>query len=203
MLSVPCPNMGVISGFNASSRPRRADGDRAIAACYVAGANDSTRQIGSMPSGPDGRGRKSRLGQLRVELPRKNSGRGFEDLIRPAEFTILPFELANSLLLLSSLSASRHRPPPGAPKCAAFPVPELAGDRAHRGPLRGGAPHHRSLSQLLRVPVWSYHRSILLRNGASREPGAVQGMPVVLKISFYKDKPTCRMRPSPASSGPG
>src|SRR5260370_24498117 len=39
----------VISGFNASSRPRRADGGQAIAAWYAAGANASPRQIGSMP----------------------------------------------------------------------------------------------------------------------------------------------------------
>ena len=39
----------VISGLNASPRTRRADGGRAIAAWYVAGANASTRQIGSMP----------------------------------------------------------------------------------------------------------------------------------------------------------
>src|SRR5713226_6303993 len=32
---------------------------------------------------------------------------------------------------------------------------------------------HRSLAHLLRVPVWSCHRSILSRNGASRKPGAV------------------------------
>ncbi len=32
---------------------------------------------------------------------------------------------------------------------------------------------HRPLSHLLRVPVWSCHRSILSRNGASRKPGAV------------------------------
>jgi hypothetical protein len=41
--------MRVISGFNAASRAWRADGGRATAAWYVAGANASTRQIGSMP----------------------------------------------------------------------------------------------------------------------------------------------------------
>jgi hypothetical protein len=39
----------VISGSNASARTRLADGGREIAASYVAGANESTRQIGSMP----------------------------------------------------------------------------------------------------------------------------------------------------------
>jgi hypothetical protein len=47
-------NTRVISSFNASSRTRCTDGGRETAAWYVAAANDSTRQIGSMPAVPMG-----------------------------------------------------------------------------------------------------------------------------------------------------
>jgi len=49
------------------------------------------------------------------ELPRKKSGRGFEDLIRPAELTILPFELGIGPGFLEDHGLRQRSPRPWAP----------------------------------------------------------------------------------------
>jgi hypothetical protein len=85
-----------------------------------------------------------------------------------------------ALLLASPRALPRHRPPPTAPRCAASPPSSPCWQSSPSRPTRGVLPTvlhhhtHRSLSQLLWVPVGPCHRSILSRNRASRKPGAVQ-----------------------------
>src|SRR5215210_6213544 len=120
---------------------------------------------------------------MRVELPREESRRRLEDLVRAPQLTVLALELLDPLRL------NRAHTRPGAVIDLGLPDPrtqrlrrhpELLGDRDDRCPLRRiltlGLEDHprRALPDLRRIPAPSCHHAILSSAQASNFSGAVQ-----------------------------
>src|SRR5918996_875492 len=119
---------------------------------------------------------------MRVELPRKESRRRLEDLIRAAQLPVLALELPDALGLHARHSRALARVGLGLAHPASERLrghPELLGDRRDRRPLRLVLTllleHHprRPLPDLTRIRRLPWHMAqILSRGRASKIPGA-------------------------------